>query len=293
MSFREASTRFMHLVKEQELLIRPMGIKLIPKGQTAPKSTRAAEEYQGIPWCEAVRIAATKGEVVVLNKDTVGCPAAAIALGLADQYQTEPLRGKRKYTDLMAKPASPADFTNGFVYACKDSGNMQFALFGSDDTGRYETLGAALKAVSGMRAIQPAIMDAIVAYPAEKLNIVPDVVIIASKPKQALLAIQGYNFLSGNRFEMSTIGIRGVCADLTALPFLEQKLNGSFFCLGARALGGWDGNLLGMGMPFSIFLQMVAGMEKSANGFPFKAYPEEEVRTEISSASWNRLMKGG
>ena len=63
------------------------------------------------------------------------------------------------------EPAAPADFTNGLVYACKDSGNMQFALFGNDDTGRYETLGGALKAVSGMKAIQQAIMDAAVAYP--------------------------------------------------------------------------------------------------------------------------------
>ena len=275
-SFKEASVRFMNVFgeEEQKKLVRPVGVKLIPKGKEVPKGTRTAEEYQGIPWCEAVRIAATKGEVVVINKENVGCPAAAIALGLVDQYQKEPLSGKRKYTDLMTEPAAPADFTKGLVYACKDSGNMQFALFGSDDTGRYETLGAAQKAVSGMKAVQPDIMDAVVAYPAEKLDIAPDVVILGLKPKQALLAIEGYNFRSGNRFEMSTIGIRGVCADLTALPFREQKLNGSFFCLGARALGGWSGNLLGLGMPFLIFQQMVTGMEKSANGFPYKIYPE-------------------
>lgn len=274
MDFKEASRRFVDLFGEKEPLVQPIGVKLIPKGKEVPKGTRAIGEYQGVPWCEAVRIAAIEGEVVVITKENVGCPAAAIALGLVDQYNKEPLSDKRKYTDLMTEPAAPADFTNGLVYACKDSGNMQFALFGNDDTGRYETLGAALKAVSGMKAIQPAIMDAAVAYQAEKLDITPDVVILALKPKQALLAIQGYNFLSGNRFEMSTIGIRGVCADLTAQPFLEQRINGSFFCLGARALGGWGGNMLGLGMPFSIFLQMVSGMEKSATGFPFKAYPD-------------------
>jgi uncharacterized protein (DUF169 family) len=273
MNFKEASTRFVGLFAE-EALISPVGIKLITKGKEVPQGTKASVEYQGITWCEAIRIAATKGEVVVINKDNIGCTAASIALGLVDQYQTEPLKGKRKYTDLMAKPASPADFTNGLVYACKDSGNAQFALFGKDDTGRYKTLGVALKAVSKMTGIQPAIMDAAVAYPAEKADLTPDVVIIAVKPKQALLAIQGYSFLDGNRFEMSTIGIRGICADLTALPFLEQRLNGSFFCLGARALGGWGGNLLGLGMPFSIFQTMVIGMEESANGFPYKAYPK-------------------
>lgn len=282
MTFKEACERFMELFgeeeqeaeQEQEKLVRPVGVKLVPKGQAVPKSTRATEEYQGITWCEAVRIAAMKGEVVVLNKDTIGCPAAAIALGLVDQYQTGLLRGKRNYTDLMAKPASPADFTNGLVYACKGSGNMQFALFGNEDTGRYETLGAALKAVSEMTAIQPEVIDAAVAYHAEKYDITPDVVIIAVTPKQALLAIQGYNFITGNRFEMSTIGIRGICADLTALPFREQRLNGSFFCLGARALGGWGGNLLGLGMPFPVFQTMVIGMKKSAKGFPYKLYHE-------------------
>ena len=274
MSFKETSARFISVFGEQEPLVQPVGVKLILKGKKIPEGTRAVEEYQGFPWCEAVRIAAMKDEVVVINKDNVGCPAAAIALGLVDQYQTEPLPGKRKYTDLMRETASPSDFTNGFVYACKDSDNMQFALFGEDDSGRYETLGAALNAVSGMTSIQPAIMEATVAYPAEKLSLAPDVVIIALNPKQTLLAIQGYNFVSGNRFEMSTIGIRGVCADLTSVPFLEQKLNGSFFCLGARALGGWGGNLLGLGMPFSMFRTMVRGMEKSAAGFPFQAYPE-------------------
>ena len=163
MSFKGASTRFMDVFGEQEMVVRLVGVKRIPKEKRVPEGVKAAE--QGMPWCEVVRIAATEGEAVVINKDNVGCPAAGIALGLVDQYQNEPLSGKRKYTDLMEEPASPADFTNGLVYACKDSGNMQFALFGGDDTGRYETLGAALRAVSGMTAIQPAIMGAAVAYP--------------------------------------------------------------------------------------------------------------------------------
>jgi uncharacterized protein (DUF169 family) len=272
MTFEEASKRFMDIFDEPGSIVQPVGVKLILKGHEIPKGTRTPEEYQGVPWCEAVRIAAMGGEVVVINKENVGCPAAAIALGLVDQYQEEPLYDTRKYTDMMQTAASPADFTNGLVYGCKASDNMQFALFGEGDTGRYETLGAALNAVGGMTSIQPAIMEAAVAYPAGKLDIAPDVVILGLLPKQVLLAIQGYNFLTGNRFLMSTIGIRAVCADLTALPFLKQELNGSFFCLGARAVGGWEGNLLGLGMPLSVFERMVTGMERSAGGFPYKAY---------------------
>jgi uncharacterized protein (DUF169 family) len=275
LSFAEVSERFQSVFGDQERgrLVSPVGIKLIPEGQTVPDGTRPPDEHQGIPWCEAVRTAAIKGEVVVITKDNVGCPAAAIALGLVDQRQREPLPGKRNYTDLMSQAASPADFTEGLVYACKGSGNMQFALFGEDDTGRYATLAAARKAVASMPSVQPARMAAAVAYVAGALSMVPDVVVLALRPKQALLAIQGHNYLTGNRFEMSTVGIRGVCADLTAMPFLEQRLNGSLFCLGARALGGWEGDLLGLGMPFKVFTAMVTGMEESAGGFPYKAYP--------------------
>ena len=273
MTFEEASKRFMDIFDEPGSIVQPVGVKLILKGREIPEGTKAPEEYQGVPWCEAVRIAAMDGEVVVINKENVGCPASAIALGLVDQDQEEPLSGTRKYTDMMETTASPADFTNGLVYGCKASDNMQFALFGEGDTGRYETLGAALNAVSGMTSIQPDIMDAAVAYPAGKLDIAPDVVILGLLPKQALRAIQGYNFLTGNRFLMSTIGIRAVCADLTAIPYLEQSLNGSLFCLGARAVGGWEGDLLGLGMPLSAFERMVTGMERSAGGFPYKAYP--------------------
>ena len=273
MTFDEACNRFMDIFDEPDSRVQPVGIKLIRKGQEIPAGTRSSEEYQGVPWCEAVRIAAMDGEVVVIDKENVGCPAAAIALGLVDQYQGEPLFGTRKYTDMMETTASPADFTSGTVYGCKASDNMQFALFGEGDTGRYETLDAAKNAVAGMTSIQPDIMDAAVAYPAGTLGVAPDVVILGLLPKQVLLAIQGYNFLTGNRFLMSTIGIRAVCADLTALPFLEQRLNGSFFCLGARAVGGWEGDLLGLGMPLSVFERMVTGMERSAGGFPYKAYP--------------------
>jgi uncharacterized protein (DUF169 family) len=273
-SFKDLSDTFLSLFSGGEVPPTPVGVRMIPKGLEVPKGSAEPEEYTGTPWCQAVRLAAIENETVIIDKTNVGCPAAAIALGLVDAQDPQPLEGKRRYTDLMTEGgASPADFTNGLVYACKDSGNMRFALFGNEDTGRYESLGKALNAIKGMSAVQPDIIQAAVAYPPSGLDDPPDVVIISVKPKQALLAIQGLSYLSGNRVNMSTIGIRGVCADLTAEPFLNQRINGSFYCLGARALGGWEGDYMGLGMPLSEFEKMVEGMEKSAKGFPYKAYP--------------------
>ena len=96
MSFKDASTRYMDVFREVAMVLRPVGVKLRAKGKVVPEGAKVAE--QGMPWCEAVRIAAMKDGAVVISKDTEGCPAAAIALGLVNQYQNEPLNGKRKYT---------------------------------------------------------------------------------------------------------------------------------------------------------------------------------------------------
>ena len=96
MSFKDASTRYMDVFGEAAMVVRPVGVKLIPNGKVVPEGAKVAE--QGMPWCEAVRIAAMKDEAVMISKDNVGCPTAAIALGLVDLYQNEPLGGKRKYT---------------------------------------------------------------------------------------------------------------------------------------------------------------------------------------------------
>ena len=111
MSFKDASTRFMDVFGEEAMVLRPVGVKLIAKGKRIPEGAKAAE--QGMPWREAVRIAAMKDEAVVISKDNVGCPAAAIALGLVDQSQNEPLNGKRKYTLLYNEKRKGRDKKGG------------------------------------------------------------------------------------------------------------------------------------------------------------------------------------
>ncbi len=273
MQFKEASNVFIDsFVKgDKKPSVAVVGVKFFRKGADHPVEDALLSDA-GIPWCGAVKLAA-EGETVVVTKQNIGCPAAAIALGLVDQDSPEPLAGSRTYTSLMETAASPKDFTNGYVYACKDSDNMEFALFGGEDCGRYNTLGASLNAVSGMAGIGKETMAAVVAFPYGDTQYTPDVVILGLTPKQALRAIQGYAFETGDRVELNTIGIRGVCADVTAYPFLKQKINGSFFCLGARALGGWKGDQLSLGMPYHEFIKMAEGMDASRTGFPYHLYP--------------------
>ncbi|MDJ0762336.1 MAG: DUF169 domain-containing protein [Myxococcota bacterium] len=272
MQFVKIANRFLTAFDAERLdpPIIPVGVKFIPKGARVPAGF--AGDDIPTPWCGAVKIA-SEGSAVVITEENIGCPAGGIALGLVDADATDPLPGDRKYTSLMRDPAAPADFTNGYVYACADSRNSQFALFGESDVGRYKTLGASRHAVAGMCGLDRSVMSAVLAYPYAASDLTPDVVILSLTPKQALRTIQGYAFSKGDRVTLSTIGIRGVCADVTALPYLEQRLNGSFFCLGARALAGFEGDRLALGMPYGEFCQLTINMEESRTGFPYRLYP--------------------
>ncbi len=273
-AFQDLENKIISSLKtdKEEPAIKIAGVKFFPKGADIPKEKDADMEEISTPWCGAVKLA-SEGESVVITRNNIGCPAAAIALGLVDENDPEPLEGNRKYTSLMEDAASPKDFTDGHVYACKASGRMDFALFGQEDCGRYKTLGASVKAVSGMSGIGKEVMDAIVAFPSDCTDYTPDVVVMGLTPKQAMRMVQGYAFVNGERVEFNTIGIRGVCADVTAYPFLEQKMNASFFCLGARALSGWEENRLALGMPYHDFELMAEGVAESSSGFPYKIFP--------------------
>ena len=273
MNFNELSERYIKAFDVPDLKpeVHCMGIKFIEKGNKVPENIQVKDVPA--PWCGILKMA-SEGDVIIATKDNIGCPAAAIALGLVNPDDPEVLEGSRKYTSMMSKPASPKDFTDGFVYACKGSGHMEYALFGDADVGRYETWGAAKHAISGMAAINDYQVDAVLAFPAGAVDIDPDVVVIDLIPKQALRTIQGYCYPTGDRVTFNTIGIRGVCADVTAYPFLMQKMNASFYCLGARAIGGWEGERMALGMPLQIFKDTVEGMESSKGGFPYSKYPD-------------------
>ena len=235
--------------------------------------------------CQAVRHASL-GHPVNLNLDTIGCIAAAVSLGLVDQYRDTPLdHPARIYTDLMRRqsgpdskfrPPSPNDFSSGLVYACRDAKKPEFCLFGSEDSGRFKDVDTARAAVEQMAAIQPAVMKNIFFYPAnyfEDADVEPDIVILSVRPVELTRIIQGYQFMTGKPIHASMGALRAVPSDLIARPFLSQQINVSTYCLGARLLAGFEGDRLGIGIPYQEFDLLVSGIEQSQTGYPFPRYP--------------------
>jgi uncharacterized protein (DUF169 family) len=286
------------LKKQYDSIIENMGVPglVIPltavkfyRGNDAvipPEILKYKPEGITLTSCQAAR-QASLGDMVLLTRDNIGCVAAAITFGLVDQNQDVPMGGSRVYTDLMEQqssnrnafnPPSPKDFTEGRVYACKDSGCSDFALFGKNDVGRYKNKNIARAAVAEMSAIQPPDTLGVLFYPPtdNAPDLVPDVVVMSVRPVELTRLIQAYQFNTGRRVNASMGGLRVVNSDLIVRPYLTGTINVSTYCLGARLIAKYEGDRLGIGMPYLDFSIIVQGMADSRTGFPFHMYPDAD-----------------
>jgi uncharacterized protein (DUF169 family) len=259
-------------------------VKFYQQGETIPEAvTQCVPDGITLTSCQSARQAGF-GDSVLLTAESIGCVAAAITFGLVDKTQDRPMGDSLVYTDVMKdqsglgedfKPPTPNDFTSGEVYACTAAGRPDFALFGENDSGRFESQDIAKRAMSDMMAIQPPTTQGVFIYAKEfdDLEIEPDVVVLAVRPVELTRIIQAYQFQTGNRVTASMGGLRVVNSDLMVRPYMTGDMNISTYCLGARLIGGFEADRLGIGMPFSQFKEMVAGMKLSQGGFPFQLYP--------------------
>lgn len=259
-------------------------VKFYKQGDEIPAGVRDYEP-QGLTLtsCQSTRQAGF-GDSVLLTPKSIGCVAAAITFGLVDKNQDRPMGDSLVYTDIMKAqaddkehfaPPTPKDFTDGTVYACTAAGRADFALFGSGDTGRYDSPETAQRAMSDMIAIQPAATQAVFLFALDynDEDVEPDVVVLSVRPVELTRIIQAYQFHTGKRVNASMGGLRVVNSDLIVRPYLTQEMNVSTYCLGARLIAEFEADRMGIGMPFGIFKDIVQGLEDSTGGFPFPLYP--------------------
>ena len=266
-------------------LVMPVaGIKLFHVGDRIPETvTLHQPDGFTVTSCQAIR-SAMLDDAVYVTRDSIGCVAAAISLGMVDENQPDPLEGEREYIKIMKQasgkennfvPPAPLDFTGGTVYACRASGHQEFGLFGEEDSGRFATMEIARKAVSHMRSIQPPDIQGVFYFSPdfEEEDLVPEVVVLSLRPVELCRVVQGYQYLTGERVKADIGGVRAGCSDLIVDPYMTGEINFSPYCLGARLIARFEGDRMGMSMPFSVFETTVKGMEASMTGFPFPEYP--------------------
>lgn len=280
----ELYDRMIDAMGVEDLSIPTACVKIYKQGEDIPAGVRECEP-QGLTLtsCQSMRQAGF-GDSVLLTPKSIGCVAAAITFGLVDKDQDKPMGESLVYTDIMKSqakdkehfsPPTPKDFTEGTVYACVAAGRSEFALFGPDDTGRYDSQDTARKAMSDMIAIQPATTQAVFLFAPDfdDEEVEPDVVVLSVRPVELTRLIQGYQFHTGKRVNASMGGLRVVNSDLIVRPYLTQEINVSTYCLGARLIAEFEAERMGIGMPFNTFKEIVQGLEDSKGGFPFPMYP--------------------
>ncbi len=178
-------SRLINAMGVEDLEIPMTAVKFYKKEDEIPELVKENQPTISLTSCQAAKQAGL-GDAALLTYDNIGCVAAAITFGIVDKDQTEPLGDSKVYTDIMRdqsglgddfKPPSPKDFTEGNVYACKDSGHMDFALFGNEDTGRFKDVETAKKAMKDMMAIQPPTTKGVFLYSRDfdEIDIIPDV----------------------------------------------------------------------------------------------------------------------
>jgi uncharacterized protein (DUF169 family) len=287
---RELYDNMIDALGVEDLSIPTACVKIYKQGQDIPAGVM---EYEPVGLtltsCQSARQAGF-GDSVLLTPKSIGCVAAAITFGLVDSNQDKPMGESLVYTDIMKSqagdevdfvPPSPKDFTDGTVYACTAAGRPDFALFGADDTGRYDSAKTARRAMDDMVAIQPPTTQAVFLYALDfdDEDLEPDVVVLSVRPVELTRIIQAYQFHTGKRVTASMGGLRVVNSDLIVRPYLTQEMNVSTFCLGARLIAEFEADRMGIGMPFRIFEDIVQGMQDSKGGFPFAAYPGADSAT--------------
>ena len=281
---KELYDRMITALGVEGLSIPVAAVKIYRQGDDIPAGVLDCEpEGLTLTSCQSARQAGF-GDSVLLTTKSIGCVAAAISFGLVDKNQDQPLGDSTVYTDIMKaqakdkekfSPPSPKDFTDGTVYACAAAGRPDFALFGDEDTGRFDSTDTARRAIDEMMAIQPADTRAVFLYSLDfdDVDVEPDVIIISARPVELSRIVQAYQFHTGNRVTASMGGLRVVNSDLIVRPYLTNQMNISSYCLGARLIAEFEGDRLGIGMPYGIFQEIVTGLEDSKGGFPFPAYP--------------------
>lgn len=102
-----------------------------------------------------------------------------------------------------------------------------------------------------------------------------DVVMFMTNAYQLMRVVEGYCYKFGPINKIRTAGDQGVCADLTAAPFVLNDINISVLCAGTRKMCNWSDSELGVGLPINKFSGLVDGVVQTLN---YIEYPKRKKK---------------
>ena len=119
--------------------------------------------------------------------------------------------------------------------------------------------------------------------PVERLDAVPDAVVLITNPYNIMRLTQGYAYHFGMPKSIRMIGNQAVCLECTANPFVTGDMNLSLRCIGTRHKAHWENSDMACGIPRKQFPYVVDGLLQTMNameGDREKRRIEEKFRAE-------------
>lgn len=130
-------------------------------------------------------------------------------------------------------------------------------------SGLYSDLGIAREVSESFKRI-PYSLYGMEIGPLEDMDSA-DVVIILGMAEQIMKIMQGYTWHYGTPHNLVSVGNAAMCSDMVSKPFMNNDINLSLMCCGARTSTISEEGELGVGMPSHIFKQVADGILKIYN----------------------------
>jgi len=200
------------LLKEiLDLKREPVGIKFIKDINELP----FPEEYdqsRKMRYCQSLMLAG-QGHKTLLGSNNIACAAAGAAFGLM------PLHPKLA------------------------SGEGHF------NTGVFGSIESAERIMRELPRLEQGAYEYIAIGPLCEVEWLPDVIIVEAQPEAIMWLSLAELYYSGTRLQYSTSIVQACCVDITVVPFLTRKPNGSFGCTGCREASDIDPSEAMLGFP--------------------------------------------
>ena len=203
-----------NLIESLSLQYEPAGVMLYKETDSLPAGLSfTRDEYKS--YCHAL-VAAGEGQVLLLEKEQMGCKLGTSVLGFEKDME-----------------------------AYLDDGVLEkygVGLFGSEEASAETILKSSYLEKGKTRA-------ALIA-PLSYFTQTPQVIIFTANSEQIMWLLYALNYEKGGRMDLpQSGGALGGCADITALPLLEGIANITFLGLGCRLKSAVDPCDLMLGAP--------------------------------------------
>jgi uncharacterized protein (DUF169 family) len=111
--------------------------------------------------------------------------------------------------------------------------------------------------------IKPAETACVLVFPLEDADFTPDLVLAVLTPKKAMDLVTAFKFVTKKGMTLFSSGERAVCGEVTALPYMEKRINITFLCDGARLFSNYRDSEIVYGAPFELFENMITSLKES------------------------------